>query len=296
MKKGIHFLFGALDSNVDLKQTVARFARVGFDCVELPPDPFLEDDGRLARDMVDYAAGLGVEVVFSCGFHAQHDMASDCAQVRQAGTDYMQRVLDVMERAGVRLLGGTCQTRWPAYRTETLSLAQKAEITERTALCFAKAIRTIEDRGITIAIEPLNRFEGFLINTAAEGAEFCRMVGNPNLGLMLDGFHMSMEEDSIPGAVLAAGAYLKHLHLAENNRKLPGTGSFPWNEFFAALKQVNYRGRLDIESFITPGGPVAASVGLWRDLSQGADQAGEDEMLCRALGFIQGMADRHGLA
>ena len=281
MKKGIHVLFGAKDGVTDFPAVIDRFAALGFDCVELPPEPFLEDGE--AKHIVSYAAGRGVEVVFSCGFAAEYDMASDDPEVRQNGVRHMERILSVMDGAGIRLLGGTCQTKWPSLRTAPLSAEEKRAITARTAEVFAKAVSTIGDRGIEIAIEPLNRFEGFLINTAAEGVAFCEMVGNDNVGLMLDNFHLSMEEDSFTGAVHTAGKRLKHLHLAENNRRLPGMGQFPWDDYFAALRDIGYAGRLDIESFMTPGGGIAASVALWRSFTD----APEEQLLRDALDFLR---------
>lgn len=182
MKKGIHFLFGVKDGVADFPAVIDRFATLGFDCVELPPEPFLEGDA--AKHIVSYAAERGVEIVFSCGFTAEHDMASDDPEVRQNGARYMERVLSVMDGAGIHLLCGTCQTKWPTLRTTPLSAEEKRGITARTAEVFAKAVSTIGDRGIEIAIEPLNRFEGFLINTAAEGVAFCEMLDNDNVGLM----------------------------------------------------------------------------------------------------------------
>ncbi len=281
MKKGIHFLFGAKDGVTDFPAVIDRFAALGFDCVELPPEPFLEDGE--AKRIVSYAAERGVEVVFSCGFAAAYDMASDDPEVRQNGVRHMERILSVMDGADIRLLGGTCQTKWPSLRTAPLSAEEKRAITARTAEVFAKAVSTIGDRGIEIAIEPLNRFEGFLINTAAEGVAFCEMVGNDNVGLMLDNFHLSMEEDSFTGAVHTAGKRLKHLHLAENNRRLPGMGQFPWDDYFAALRDIGYAGRLDIESFMTPGGGIAASVALWRSFTD----APEEQLLRDALDFLR---------
>lgn len=283
MRKGIHFLFGAKDGVTDFTAVVDRFAALGFDCVELPPEPFLEDDGHSAAAIVSYAAQRGVEIVFSCGFDAAYDMASDDPQVRHNGAQHLKRILTVMDRAGIRLLGGTCQTKWPNLRTTPLSEAEKQDMTSRTAEVFADAVAGIESSGIEIAIEPLNRFEGFMINTAAEGVAFCELVGNPNVGLMLDNFHLCMEEDSFTGAVHTAGKHLKHLHLAENNRRVPGMGEFPWDDYFSALREINYAGRLNIEAFMTPGGSVGASVALWRNFTD----TPQDELLRSALDFIR---------
>lgn len=98
---------------------------------------------------------------------------------------------------------------------------------------------------------------------------------------------MSVEENSIQEAILTAGKYLRHLHLAENNRRLPGVGMFQWEEYFSALKDIGYSGRFDIEAFTTPGGSVAASVALWRELEEGMNLEKENEMLLQSIHFIE---------
>lgn len=246
----------------------------------------LSGAGQL-KALANYAGEKNVELVFSCGFPEAYDMASDSLEIRKQGMEHLRQILKLMEYADIRLLGGTFYTKWPSYRTEPLMMSEKQKITERTAACLKEVLKEYEGSPVELAIEPLNRFEGFLINTAQEGASFCRQVDSPQIGLMLDGFHMSVEENSIPEAIHTAGPYLKHLHLAENNRRLPGQGSFCWEEYFHALKAVGYKGRFNIESFMTPEGSVPASVALWRDLEEGADEAREDEMLKGAIGFIE---------
>ncbi|MCI8931646.1 MAG: sugar phosphate isomerase/epimerase [Lachnospiraceae bacterium] len=295
MRKGIHFLFGAKDSVTDFPAVIDRFSAVGFDSIELPPEPFLADGGKAAAKIAAYGVQKGVEITFSCGFSKEYDMASEDRKIREQGVSHMKRILEVMDKSGIRLIGGTPYTCWPAERDKPLGLDEKKRMLERTADIFGQCIRGIETAGIEVAIEPLNRFEGFLINTAQEGVYFCELVGNRNLGIMLDGFHMSMEEDSIRGAVLAAGSRLKHLHLAENNRKLPGMGEFPWNTFFAALKEIDYKGRLSIESFMVPGGLIASDVALWRDLGLPDKMEEQDGMLQDALKFIGQMSETYGL-
>lgn len=286
VKKGIHFLFGRREPVTDFYEVIDRFGTLGFNCVELPPDPFLANSREL-RELKAYAEEKNVEIVFSCGFPEDCDMASDDRTTRENGMKRLHQILELMEREDIRLLGGTFYTKWPSYRVKVLSMSEKEYIFERTALCVKAVVKGVERSQIALAIEPLNRFEGYLINTAGEGRRFCEIVDCPNVGLMLDGFHMSVEEDSIPDAVRIAGKYLKHLHLAENNRKLPGMGNFCWDEFFSALKEIGYSERFDIEAFMTPGGSVAASVALWRDLEKGASFEIENSMLIETTRFIE---------
>lgn len=285
MRRGIHFLFGQKENAESFDKILERFSGLGFDCLEVPPDCFLERRDEL-REFKKKAEEKGVEIIFNCSFPPDCDMASQEKHIREQGKEYLKSILGLMAEEEIGLLNGICYTKWPAYRTEVLPMAEKERILERAAGCLRKAAEEIKGTKIEIALEPLNRFEGYLINTAQEGVKFCEMIENPQIGLLLDGFHMSMEENSIEEAVRTAGPYLKHLHLAENNRNLPGTGTFPWERFFYMLKEISYQGRLDIEAFITAGGSVSASVGLWRELDAGASREEQDRMLCKALRFI----------
>lgn len=293
-KKGIHFLYGQQEAVTDYKSIVQRFAVLGMNCIEFPPEPFLKNRTEL-HEIKEMALAHHIEIIFSCGFSAEYDMASENAAVREKGVEHLKQILDLMAEEDIRFMGGTFYTKWPSSRAKILTPAEKQKISERTAKCVRTAVEGIQQSNIELALEPLNRFEGFLINTAQEGVDFCEMVDNSKVGLMLDGFHMSVEEDSIVQAVLTAGPLLKHVHLAENNRRLPGTGSFPWDEYFQALKEIDYKGRLDIESFITAGGSVSASVALWRSLDGNASQEQQNDMLRKSLEFIDEKCRIYGL-
>ena len=145
LKTGIHFLFGQSEPVTYFYPIIDRFASLGFECVELPPDPFLRDYEQL-RDLVQYAGEKGVEIVFSCGFPKDCDMASDDCAVRENGIRYMHQILEMMEHADIRLLGGTFYTKWPSYRIETLPMTEKRRIFERTALCFKNAVKKIHGK------------------------------------------------------------------------------------------------------------------------------------------------------
>ncbi len=296
MKTGIHFLFGQYDSVSDFRQLIDLYSSIGYNCIELPPEPFIGEGFGELTELKRYASEKNMEIIFSCGFPGECDMASSEASIREKGQEYLKQILDVMDRAQIMMLGGTFYTKWPSRRETSLPAEEKKYILERTASCLQQAAKGIEGSRMELAIEPLNRFEGFLINTAEEGAAFCNMVGNKNIGLMLDGFHMSVEENSVRDAILIAGSHIKHLHLAENNRRLPGSGEFfPWDTYFLALREVNYKGRFDIESFVTAGGSVSASVALWRSLEEGSCPEEMRQKLIDANSFIESKIKQYGL-
>jgi len=126
----------------------------------------------------------------------------------------------------------------------------------------------LEQHDVTIAIEPLNRFETYFLNTAADAVALVREIGHPNVGLLVDTFHANIEEKSIADAYRTAGPYLKHVHTCENDRGTPGSGHVEWQDVFQALQDVQYDGWLTIESFGFAIGGISAAASIWRDLAR----------------------------
>lgn len=289
MKKGIHFLYGLKNSgDKSLREIVRHLAKLGCQLIEVSPDSFingLED----TVEFVKFSRDLGTDIAFCCGLPKDCDLTSANKNCQDKGVDYIHNLIKIMDKADIHLMTGTSWTVWPSTRTSLLTLDDKKEIIERTADVYAKALSPIVDCGIKSAIEPMNRFENYLINTSAEGVEFCQMVGNKNLGLLLDCFHMSIEEEGIVKSIKTAGDRLFHLHLAERNRSLPGFGDIDWDSLFIALKEVNYSGCLGIESFEVPEGGIATSVGLWRKLTD----ENYDDRLKKSLKFLDGLEKKY---
>jgi D-psicose/D-tagatose/L-ribulose 3-epimerase len=130
----------------------------------------------------------------------------------------------------------------------------------------------------------VNRFEQYLINTCDEAVDYLNQVGSDHCKILLDSFHMNIEEDNIYNAIIKAGDKLGHVHIGETNRKAPGVGHFPWDELMKGLKDINYRGSIVMEPFLIPGGEVGRDVKIFRDLSIGIDI---DKEAKRALNFIR---------
>jgi D-psicose/D-tagatose/L-ribulose 3-epimerase len=123
------------------------------------------------------------------------------------------------------------------------------------------------DNGVYFNVEVVNRFEQFIMNTCEEAIAYVEAVGSPNCGVLLDTFHMNIEEDTIAGAIRLAGKRLGHLHLGENNRKPPGYGHIPWKQIGAALRDVGYTGSVVMEPFLQPGGEVGRDIKIFGDLA-----------------------------
>lgn len=144
-----------------------------------------------------------------------------------------------------------------------------------------------QNYGIELNCEVLNRFEQYLLNDAAEGVAFVKAVDKPNVKVMLDTFHMNIEEDDFASAIRSCEGYLGHFHIGEANRKVPQAGRMPWTEIAKALKDINYNGYLVMEPFVSPGGGVGEDIKVWRDLSDNADAAKLDQDITESVRFVR---------
>ena len=139
----------------------------------------------------------------------------------------------------------------------------------------ANTLRPIADyaagRGVQLALEPLNRFETDLINTVEQALRFIADVGRENVGLLLDTFHMNIEEKTIPAAIRGAGPRLLEFHACANDRGTPGEDHLPWRDIAGALADIRYQGPIVIEAFTPEIKEIARAVSLWRPLAESQD-------------------------
>lgn len=143
------------------------------------------------------------------------------------------------------------------------------------------------DYGITYGIEAVNRFEGIIINTAKEAVEYVKTVDLPNVGVLLDTYHMNIEESNIPDAIRTAGDYLVGFHVGENNRTCPGRGHLDWDGIFKALADVNYKGRVVAEPFLMQGNEVGNAIYVWRDLIDDRSEETLDKEAAYMLNYLR---------
>jgi D-psicose/D-tagatose/L-ribulose 3-epimerase len=130
---------------------------------------------------------------------------------------------------------------------------------------------TLTAHNVILAIEPLNRFETFFLNTAKDAAALAEQINHPNVGILFDTFHANIEEKDIAEGFRTVGKHLKHVHACENDRGIPGTGHVEWSAVFRALSEVSYDGWLTIESFGFALGDLSAAAAIWRDIEKTPD-------------------------
>jgi D-psicose/D-tagatose/L-ribulose 3-epimerase len=186
-----------------------------------------------------------------------------------------------MKYMGGSVLAGINYSSWPR---KLLPGEDKQILTERAVEGVREAIKAAEDCGVIFCVEVVNRFEQFIMNTAAEGVAFAERVGSPSCKVLLDTFHMNIEEDGLRNSIVETGDWLGHFHLGETNRRPPGRGRMPWPEIFAALREINYQGAVVMEPFLLPGGEVGRDISVYRDLLGSGDL---DEEAARSVQFVR---------
>lgn len=288
-KFGIHYAYWGNDWSVDIGERIRLAADAGFDALEVtPPDYMTNLDKPRMNELKKIAADNGIEMTFCIGFPREKDMADPDPAIRQAGIDHSLRMIEAVHHMGGKILSGILYSRWPYLYDAPIGKEYKAECWKRGVESVRKVVPAAAAAGIVYAVEMVNRFEQFIVNSTAEGKRFCQDVGLPGMGLLLDVFHANIEENSIPGAIREAGDMLVHMHWSENNRRLPGTGEhMPWKEIVRTLKEVGYAGRIAFEPFLAAGGPVGQDLRIWRDLDDDVTPAARQEALKKSLRFAK---------
>jgi D-psicose/D-tagatose/L-ribulose 3-epimerase len=285
-KVGIYFAYWTREWDADYGYFIDKVAKLGFDVLEVCSASLLEMPRSSKNEILAHSHDMGVELTYCLGMDPLHDMASADEGVRRDGVAYARQTLQAIRSMGGKVFSGINYTCWPATLNE--GIVDKRPWLDRSIRSMKEVIKTAEDCGIDYCFEVVNRFEQFLLNTAEEAVAFVEEVGSPNAKILLDTFHMNIEEDSIRGAVLTAGNKLGHVHIGENNRKTPGLGRIPWEELALSLKKIDYRGRIVMEPFVRMGGSVGRDIKVWRDLSGNADERAMDRAAADAVSFIRG--------
>lgn len=285
MKFGVYFAYWEREWNADYSIYVKKAADLGFDILEIAAGSLPELSSVELGRLRDTATAAGIELTACIGLPKAWDVSSPDKAVREAGFSALQKIFSAMDIIGAKKIGGITYAYWPYDYNEPFD---KKATWERSVQSVHKISDMAACHGITLCLEIVNRFESFLLNTAAEGVAFCEQVGKPNVRLLLDVFHMNIEEDWIGDAIRLAGKkYLGELHMGECNRKVPGKGHMPWNEIGKALTDIQYDGPVVMEPFVREGGTVGKDIKVWRDISEGADDDKIDADIVGALHFLK---------
>ena len=239
---------------------------MGYDAVEIP----IEDIHLIEVEKIKEAlVAFELRPVICGAFGTERDLTHDDPAYHKNSLDYITFCLDVCRKLGASFLAGPM---YSAVGKARLVPAEQRKIEwDRAVVNLRKVCHIAEDMGLDIALEPLNRFESDLINTAADLMRLIAAIDHPSAKILLDGFHMNIEEPDIEKAILTAGDKLIHVQVSENYRGTPGTGQTRWDALRKGLNAINYSGVVSIESFTPDVKELAGAVCIWHPLAESQD-------------------------
>jgi D-psicose/D-tagatose/L-ribulose 3-epimerase len=275
MRYGMNMLLWTTEVTQAHFPILDRLRAIGYDTIEVPvfetsdPDAYARLGQRLrALDLAPLAiAALGPE----------HDPIADDAAVRQAAAAKLDATLACTQALGAPMLSGPFHSALGRFS----GAGPTAEELDRSVAILAPFAARAAAAGVRLAIEPLNRFECYLLNDAAAAATFARRVGS-GAGILYDTFHAHIEEKDSGAAIRAAGSDIALVHISENDRSTPGQGQVRWAENFAALREAGYDGPLVVEAFGLALPALSAATRIWRKMF-----ADELTLAADALAFMR---------
>lgn len=278
LKFGINTYIWSAKYDDSVEQVLPEIKEHGFDGIEFPVfRPSEISPARVRRLLEANDLKCNTSGVFVDGL----SLISPDATVRSKSVQRLKDLIAVSAECGSMTLAG------PVY-SPVGYLPGRRRTTEEWSWAV-EGLQQISDalteHNITLAIEPLNRFETFFLNTAADAALLCDQVGRANVGVLYDTFHANIEEKDIAAGLLTVGKHLKLIHSCENDRGTPGSGHIEWDDVFAALSTLGYDGWLTIESFGFALGDLSSAAAIWRDI-----EVTPSAIAFEGIRFLQGKA------
>ena len=283
MKIGINLLLWTDAPTAEHLYLLEKIKNWGYDGVELPLDYMTDESVLLYRDEL---RRLGLEATGIISIAAcDGDPISDDSSLREAALAYYRRCIDKAEILGITTVGGPLYQGLGRFTGNGPTVVEK----ERCVIFLKKIAPYAQKKNITLAGEAINRFETFFVNTIAQGTEIVDATACDNVGLHVDTYHGNFEELDICAAWKAAGKRIRHVHISENTRGIPGTGCAVHPELFEVLKEINYDGWLTIEAFSRAVPALSARLHIWREM------ASPEDIAVQGLQYIDGMLQKFGI-
>ena len=239
---------------------------MGYDAVEIPVEYPEKIDGRKVKEAL---LKNELEAIVCGAFGPTRDLTNDDPAVHQNCFNYIAECFKLCNEWDAKFLAG------PMYsavgKARMVTQEQRKVEWERAVTNLRKVCQMAQDKGLMIALEPLNRFESDLINTAEDVMRLIKDINDPAAKVLLDGFHMAIEEPDLEKAIASVGDKLIHVQVSENYRGTPGTGQTPWHAFKNGLDKINYSGVVSIESFTPEIKELAGAVCIWKNLAKSQD-------------------------
>ncbi|MFQ5809081.1 MAG: sugar phosphate isomerase/epimerase family protein, partial [Armatimonadota bacterium] len=277
VKIGVNFLLWLSAMGDEALGLIEKSAQMGFDGVQI----FIDEPAKIDTAGIKQAVednGLGITCCSIVG--PDRHIISEDPKIRQNAKDYMKAAIEVTNAVGSDIFCG------PLYAGVGVLVGRPRNEAEWALAVegLSEAGKEAEAAGVTLCLEPLNRFETYFINILDDAVKLAKEIDSPAVKVMGDTFHMNIEEKDIGAAMRGAGDLLCHMHCCGNDRGAPGNGHVPWDDVFGALRDLNYEGWLVIESFVLGNKAIAKAAAIWRDIEPSSDQLAQE-----GLAFLQEM-------
>jgi D-psicose/D-tagatose/L-ribulose 3-epimerase len=260
MKIGMNMLLWTNHVTEQHYPIIDKLKQTGFDGIEIP----------LGQGDVNHYSKLGKylsDIVMHCSavtsLSEDSNIASPDKAIREAGLNQLKWAVDMADAAGAEIICGPFHSAF-AYFTRTPPTSDERKWSSEM---LHKAGEYAKQANIKLAVEALNRFECYLVNTMADLKKLIKEADHPNVGAIYDTHHANIEEKNQQQAIETIKPYLQHVHISENDRGTPGKGQVSWDDVFNTLKQLGYDGFLTIEAFSTVIPEFANAINVWRDFS-----------------------------
>lgn len=264
MKFGTLYSYWGTKWQCDYLKTLKRVSDIGFDILEMGAPHLLEMSDYELSELRRAAKDMDMVLTANIGPAKDKDLASPDPDIRKAGVNYLIDILKAMEKVGSKSLVGAMYSYWPCQ----FEITDKEAAWERSIEGMKEVAEAAESLGIECCQEVLNRYETYIITDCREGLEYCRRVGSENVNLLLDTFHMNIEEDNMFTSIKKYISKIGCIHICENHRGVPGTGHIDWKQLIETLEEVGYDGFLEMETFTEKGTEVARGMGIWRQIGK----------------------------
>jgi len=295
-KIGIHNCYWHGSGFDELHAALRASAKTGVDVYEMNTGEFFRLNHDELRVFRKEAEDLGLGLSVNGGFNPTNDISSPDPAIRAKGLEAARTIIEGMHVVGAKSWSGINYGAWkfvpdPAF---AFPYEEKQRRQDQSIASLKEIMKIAEANDVTMCLEVVNRYEQFICNTIAEGVYIAESVASPNCRVLVDTYHMNIEEDSITDAIRYAAEHgmIGEVHVGESNRRVPGTGKthLDWAGIFGTLNEVGYDGLITMEPFIVQGLPISSRICVWRDLSNGVDSQGFIDNVSKGAAFIRSFA------
>lgn len=217
-------------------------------------------------------AETGMECTFTATLYKSTNLISPDKTVRDRGVEFLKKLSRIVSELSSDVMGGVIYAAWGEFTGNM----RTPEEWERSKEGLFQTAEYAQKYGVVLAVEPVNRFETYFLNTAEDAIRLLEEINHPNVRVHLDTYHLNIEEKNFYQSVKLAGEYLYHFHVCENDRGVPGTGHVDWCGVYKALKEINYGRWAIIESFVPAIEGIARQTAIWRHIAPSADAIAEE--------------------